>query len=61
MSVSTAADEYRDDARSHIDRAVQALAKIVVDRCWGADDLTPEVRVSLAALMGRLVEIREAL
>jgi hypothetical protein len=61
MSVNTAADDKRDEAREHVSSAVQLLSEIVVEKCWGYDDFTTEYQKTLRKSLNNLIEVREEL
>lgn len=59
MSVQTRADDKRDSARQHIADAVQDLAEIFVDECWGHDDYRKEYRANLKEIWLKLMEMKD--
>jgi len=61
MGVRTRANEALDEAKEHIQAALKSLSLIVIDRCWGTDDLSRGRQADCAAAMELLVEARERL
>ena len=62
MSVTTAADEARDEARGQVQDAVRSLTPVVINRdLWGWDEYTPEYTRRLEKAMRLLCEVRDLL
>lgn len=61
MSVITPADEKLDGASHHLDTTIQLVSSVVVDRCSGADEYTPENMAKLRRVLNTLLEVREEL
>lgn len=61
MSVYTTADNFRDAAVLHMDKAIAALHEIVWDKCWGHDHYTLEYRSLLEQTMFQLRRMRQEL
>jgi hypothetical protein len=61
MAVQTSADDALDSAKSHVQMALECLSKIVVQRCWGANDFSAEYQQQIAAAFTTLMAVREGL
>lgn len=61
MSVTTTADEKVDSVRTNVREATKALAEVVIEDCWGADEFTPEFKTTLREVMNDLLDIKNRL
>ena len=61
VMVMTTADERRDDALSHIYKAIEGLSDIIVRRVWGSDDFSKDYHSKLRSALNDLLDIRERL
>lgn len=55
------ARERIDNAKDHVKNAIQDLSEIIVNECWGTDELSEERLDELANVMQRLIDIRRIL
>lgn len=60
MSVRTTADEKGDEAREHIQEAIEDLSEIVIGRCHGADEYSVEYRNKLRGALIGLLDLRDS-
>lgn len=56
MTVTTTADHKLQEARDHTDRALKALDEILINHCWGHDELS-EDRQALSKEARSLLQI----
>ena len=61
MSVKTQADEYLDEAKEFLSKAIDKLGRIVVDECDGHDDFNDAYRNELLAVYTELLRNRRRL
>ena len=61
MSVTTTADEKRDDAKENIGSAIRNLSGIVIEECYGYEDFSDAYRLKLRKALHDLIEVRETL
>ena len=59
--MNSTADLRLDDAKKHVQGAVCALGEIVVNKCQGHDDLTPEYRSIVSRSFQDLLDIQRKL
>ena len=59
MGVRTEADVHLDTAKDNINKAVTALAEIVVNGCWGSDEYSPEYCNEIEDIFNTLLKIRK--
>lgn len=57
----TEADKARDGAISSIDEAIEYLAKIIIDKCYGHDDWMDSYRIVLQETFFDLIKARNKL
>jgi hypothetical protein len=60
MSVRTTADEKIDEAKDHIQEAIECLVTVVVDVCYGTTEYSVKHRNKLREVFVRLLDIRES-
>lgn len=61
MSVRTAADHRLAEARGHVQKAVESLSAIVVERCCGVDGYNAAAQADFRRVFAELVRIRDEL
>lgn len=61
MRERTTADENLDDARTAVNKAIQALAEIIIDECWGHDNYNSEFRTEIDLAFDELRRIKKCL
>lgn len=61
MGVRTTADEKLEQATDCVDTALKALNAIVVDQCYGHEDLNLTARETVKVAHRQLLDIRDAL
>lgn len=61
MSVRTTADEKIDEAKDHIQEAIECISEVVINRCWGASEYTVEYRNKLRTQLVSLLDTRDSL
>lgn len=61
MSVTTTADEKIDDATILTKKSLEALTSIIVENCWGSEDLTKDRKQELRHCFNLLMEVKETL
>lgn len=61
MSVRTTFDEKVDSIRTHVSSVVNDLNEIVVDKCWGYEELSEEGKRKYKELFQQFLEIRDSL
>jgi hypothetical protein len=60
MSVNTAASEAIDKTREHLDGAIDNIAQVVIGRCWGHEEYSPQYMENLRSALSQLIQMREA-
>ena len=60
MSVRTTADEKVDQARHHIQEAIERLSEVVISRCYGTSEYSEDYLSKLCRQLIRLLEIRDS-
>lgn len=61
MSVVTRADECLTEVKEQVNSAVINLSEIVVDQCWGYDDLSEDSKSKYKEIFLMLLSIRDKL
>jgi len=61
MSVATTADMKITSAREHVAAAIKDLTEILIDECWGHDELSEEYKVILEKTFNHLRQIKREL
>ncbi len=61
MSFRTTAQEKIDNAREHVKLAIADLGEIVVNECYGTDELSDEVLQTCTEVLQELIGIRRKL
>jgi len=61
MSVYTEADVSLDLADERIQKAIEALGEIVVNKCWGADDFNEQYKDDIVEAFNLLLQARKKL
>lgn len=59
MGVVTTADERLKAAKRSLQETIASLSDIVVQKCWGHDEYTPEYRQTLNETFRDLLEVQE--
>lgn len=61
MSVRTTLDEKVDSIKEHVDCAVRDIRDIVIDKCWGYEELSDEGKKKYNKLLIELLNLRDSL
>lgn len=61
MGVRTTVDEKVDKASVDVINAIEALTVVIVERCWGWEDLSRERKQELYDCHKNLISIRDIL
>ena len=59
MSVRTAADEKIDEAKDHIQKAIECLSEVVINRCYGTSEYSEDYLNKLRKRFIGLLDLRE--
>lgn len=58
MSVNTTAKEKINEFRDHLKGAVESLSSVLVDDCWGVDELSDKYKEQLRKAFVQLLEMK---
>jgi hypothetical protein len=61
MGVITTADEHRNNARDHINKAIRELMVVVDEGTWGHGDYNTEYMVGLEVTLAELMKLKRNL
>jgi len=61
MSASTTADECIAWAKDDIDSAIRRLSEVVIEKCWGHDEVIETYSETLQEVMFDLIRLRKRL
>ena len=60
MGVRTAADEKIDEAKDHVQQALECLTGVVIDTCYGTSEYSARYLNKLRRVLVRLLDIRDS-
>lgn len=60
MGVRTTADEKIDEAKNHIQQAIECLSKVIVDGCWGTSEYQAKYLNKLRRQLIMLLDVRDS-
>lgn len=60
MGVRTTADDKVDEAKDHVQKAIECLSEVVIRKCYGTDEYSVDYLNRLRKQLVVLLEIRDS-